>query len=85
MSIQQFCQCKCHRSTAGSYWCGSCASMHGQIPLSFEVNSTIDYDSSIYSTLNEIKSILTDIKKILEKKSNGRRGTKSRKTSRSKS
>jgi len=84
MSTLQFCQCQCHQTTAVNFgWCTFCASMHGQI-ATLEVNSTIDYNSSIYSTLNEIRSILTDIKNLLEKKSNGRRGTKSRKTNRSK-
>ena len=82
MSLQ-VCQCACHLTTGISdSWCTSCASMHAQT-ATFVVNSTIDYNSSIYSTLNEIRSILTDIKNLLEKKSNGR-GTKSRKTNRSK-
>lgn len=74
------CACPCHALTVDPGYCMQCVANHQP---NFTVNTNIDYNSSIYSTLNEIRSILTDIKKLLEKKSNGR-GTKSRKGNRPK-
>lgn len=81
-SMFSFCQCQCHQSsiTGGNSWCNQCAAVHGQISIT--TNTTFDYDSEIYSTLCEIRTILTDIKTLLEKKDSGRRGTKSRKINR---
>lgn len=72
------CSCICHTLTVDPGYCMQCITNHQQISYTSEVQ----YDPAIYSTLNEIRSILTDIKKLLEKKSNGR--TKSRKGNRPK-
>ncbi len=83
MSFTMNCGCVCHYNTVDPGYCMQCVANHQQISPNFTVNTNVDYNSSIYSTLNEIRSILTDIKKLLEKKSNGR-GTKSRKVNRPK-
>jgi len=70
------CPCQCHANTIyDAGWCVMCVNNHQyQIYPRDQpaINTNVDYSSMTFAVIQEIKDLLTDIKKLLVENNNDR-------------